>query len=83
MNKLTWHKIQANYPNEWVALIDYNLDSHSQIEGAVIFHHSNRYVFHEKVSKLLPQYHNIAVRYTGECVKNPEIPLLWQITRTA
>lgn len=73
----------AAYPDEWVALADYKEDGAISIIGTVITHNPDKKAFHEKVRELMPQYRNIAVRYTGPLVKNPEIPLLWQITHTA
>ena len=78
--KMSWEEILKNYPDEWVALVDYEEKGAIEIFGAVIGHHADKKTFHEKVRELMPQYRNIAVRYTGTLIKNPEIPLLWQIT---
>ncbi len=80
--KMNWQEMIKNYPNEWIALADYREKGAIEIEGTVIAHNPNKKTFHEKVRELMPQYRNIAVRYTGSLIKNPEIPLLWQITHT-
>ena len=79
---MTWDEMVAAYPDEWVALADYELDGAVNITGTVIVHNADKKSFHETVRELMPQYHDIAVRYTGQLIKNPDIPLLWQITHT-
>ena len=80
--KMTWGEMVEAYPNEWVALVDYEQNNPAEIDGIVVVHGSDRKSFHETVGQLLPQYGNMAIRYTGELVKNPDIPLLWQISHT-
>jgi hypothetical protein len=80
--KMTWEEMKETFPDEWVALADYEMDGAVDITGTVVAHGPDRKSFHEKVRELLPEYQDMAIRYTGELVKNPEIPLLWQITRT-
>lgn len=80
--KMTWDEMKKSYPDEWVALVDYEEDDRVDIEGVVVAHHPNRKTFHEMVSNLLPKYGDMSIRFTGPLVKNPEIPLLWQITDT-
>lgn len=81
-NQMSWNEIQKKFPDEWVALAQYHQKDAEEIEGIIITHHSNRYKFHDMLSKLLPTYGNVAIRFTGTLVKNPEIPLLWQISPT-
>lgn len=80
--KMTWDELVEAYPDEWVALADYEVNGTVDITGTVIAHGPDKKSFHEEVRELMPQYHDIAVRYTGRLVKNQEIPLLWQITHT-
>ncbi|MFH1829365.1 MAG: hypothetical protein ABH871_01125 [Pseudomonadota bacterium] len=80
--KMSWEELVKTYPDEWVALSDYEQDGAIEIVGTVIAHDPDKKIFHEKVRKLMPQCHDIAVRYTGQLIKNPDIPLLWQITHT-
>ncbi|MBI4125419.1 MAG: hypothetical protein HY609_03960 [Deltaproteobacteria bacterium] len=80
--KMNWKEMIKTYPDEWVALIDYEQRDPVEIEGIVVAHGPDRKTFHETVGQLLPQYGDMAIRYTGELVKNPELPLLWQISHT-
>lgn len=80
--KMKWDEIVKTYPDEWVALVDYKVDDAVDITGSVIAHNHDKKSFHKTVRELMPQYHDIAVRFTGQLIKNPEIPLLWQITHT-
>lgn len=84
-SRLTWQEVQKIYPDEWVAFVDYVASSPSAptgIDGVVVAHHPERGEFHAMVKTLFPRYGDLALRFTGPRVKNPEIPLLWQITRT-
>lgn len=80
--KMNWEEMVDAYPDEWVALVNYKEDGATQITGTVVVHNSDKKYFHEKVRELMPQYHDVAVRYTGQLIKNPETPLLWQISHT-
>ncbi len=80
--KMTWEEIKDQFPNEWVALVNYERTSAIGVKGTLIVHNSNKKEFHKSIRALMPQYGNIAVRYTGQLIKNPEIPLLWQISNT-
>jgi len=80
--KMTWKAMVKTYPDEWVALANYEQGDTLDITGTVITHNSDKKTFHETVRKLMPRYHDIAVRYTGQLITNPDIPLLWQITHT-
>ncbi|MBI2335807.1 MAG: hypothetical protein HYU97_03480 [Deltaproteobacteria bacterium] len=80
--KMKWEDMVKNYPAEWVALIDYESKDALNIEGIVVAHDPDRNIFHHIVGDLLPKYGDMAIRYTGELVKNEEIPLLWQISHT-
>ncbi|OGQ06271.1 MAG: hypothetical protein A2W61_02210 [Deltaproteobacteria bacterium RIFCSPLOWO2_01_44_7] len=80
--KMNWEVMVKTYPDEWIALANYEEKGAVEIIGTVIAHNPNKKTFHEKVRELMPQYRDVAVRYTGQLIKNPEIPLLWQITHT-
>ena len=80
--KMNWEEMVKAYPDEWVALANFEEKGAIEIIGTVIAHNPNKKSFHKKVRKLMPQYRDVAVRYTGQLIKNPEIPLLWQITHT-
>lgn len=80
--KMTWEEMKTTYPDEWVALADYQLAGPVEVDGSVIAHHAQKQAFYQELQKIRAQYPNIAVRYTGRLIKNPKIPLLWQITHT-
>lgn len=79
---MNWEKLVETYPNEWIALTNYKEGGAIEITGTVIVHHPSKRVFHKKLRGLLPQYRDVAVRYTGQLIRNPDIPLLWQITHS-
>jgi hypothetical protein len=81
--KMNWAEMVQKFPDQWVALADYEEKDSIEIKGIVVAHGPDRKIFHERVRKLLPEYEDLAIRYTGELIKNAEIPLLWQITHTA
>ncbi|OGQ45173.1 MAG: hypothetical protein A3H42_02315 [Deltaproteobacteria bacterium RIFCSPLOWO2_02_FULL_46_8] len=80
--KMNWQELIKAYPDEWVALADYEQKGAIEVTGTVIAHNPNKKIFHETIRELMPTYRDIAVRFTGQLIKNPEIPLLWQITHT-
>ncbi|MDP2599867.1 MAG: hypothetical protein Q8P84_03925 [Deltaproteobacteria bacterium] len=79
---MEWEEIKNNFPDEWIAVAEYRRTGAIGVNGTVIAHNPDKKTFHKAVKNLMPQYHNIAVRYTGKLIKNPEIPLLWQILDT-
>ncbi len=78
--KMTWEEIKKNYPDEWIAVVNYERISAIGVSGTLVAHHPNKKSFHQSVRELMPQYGKIAVRFTGQLIKNPEVPLLWQIS---
>lgn len=82
-SRMKWSEIQNTYPDEWVAVVNYDTDAKGNIEGEVVAHSIDKDVFYREAGDLLSIYKTVAMRYTGECIKNPEVPLLWQITHTA
>lgn len=79
---MKWGEIIKEYPDEWVAIINYASDGQGCIEGEVVAHSHDKDSFYREAGELFPVYKEIALRYTGECIKNPEIPFLWQITHS-
>ncbi len=75
--RMTWDEAKRTYPNEWVAFVEYEKSQSSNptgIDGVVVAHHPHRQQFHALVKKIFPQYGRMAVRYTGQRVKNPQVP---------
>ncbi len=70
---MTWQEIKEGFPNEWVALADYEQGNAIEVAGTIIAHHTNKKAFHEMIRPLMPKYHHIAVRYTGKLVQNGEL----------
>lgn len=81
--RMTWAEMKKAYPNEWVAVANYVSDDVGDVDGDVIYHSDDKDEFYKRLGNLVPQYHDVAMRYTGHRIKNEEIPLLWQISRTA
>jgi len=80
--KMGWIEIKKTFQDEWVALADYKLTGAIEVEGVIIAHHHDKDIFYKDLGQIRDQYPNIAVRFTGPMIKDPEIPLLWQITHT-
>ncbi len=81
--RMTWDEIKVSFPNEWVALIDYERTGAIGVVGTIVSHHADKKLFHEALRPLMTQYGKIAVRYTGRLIKDAEnTPLLWQISNT-
>lgn len=78
--RMTWEMAKAQYPDEWIAFVDYKKRDGFVCEGLVIAHHPDRKAFYTEVKKTSDQFPHLAVRYTGLRVKNQDLPLLWQIT---
>jgi hypothetical protein len=79
---MTWEEIKSTYPNEWVAIANYHSDGAVDVSGEVILHDHNKEAFYSQSAKLLRKHKRLAVRYTGELVRNADVPLLWQISDT-
>lgn len=79
---MRWNQVVKAFPDEWVALIDYQEDASGDVDGVVVTHNKDRQQFHETVGQLLPQYGDMAVLYTGPLIKDDSLPLLWQISTT-
>ena len=77
--KMTWEEIKKQYPDEWVAVVNYESDEVGNVDGEVAIHLSDKDEFYRELSDVLSQHRNVAVKFTGELIKNAEIPLLWQI----
>lgn len=82
--KMSWQQIRNAFPKEWVCLTDYQVTGGVAVDGIVIAHAAEKITFREQVKKLDDHFKNIAVRFTGDSlIKNPDIPLLWQISHTS
>ena len=80
--KMTWEEIKRNYPDEWVAVVDYTPSGAIGVEGIVKVHARERKSLYKQVKSVRKNYKDITFLYTGQLIKNPDVPLLWQISRT-
>lgn len=83
MQQMTWQEICQRYPDEWVAVVNYERKGAVEVDGAVAAHAPEKKKFHEHTAELLEKYGTVALRYTGELVQESNIPLLWRISHTA
>lgn len=81
--RMTWEEMKKAYPDEWVAVVNYTTNEIGEVDGEVVIHSGDKSDFYDNVGKMINKFNGMAVRYTGELIKNAEIPLLWQITHTA
>jgi len=79
---MTWQEIKQSFPNEWVAIINYIPDSNNNLNGEVVFHSDDKNIFYKKAKNIILLHGGMAMRYTGELIKNEEMPLLWQSLHT-
>ena len=61
--KMTWEQMKQAYPNEWLLIIDYELDTVGGIEKGVVLRHSKS---KDEVYAPLSKSRDTAFRYTGE-----------------
>lgn len=80
--RMTWEEMKKAYPDEWVAVVDYTTGDGGGFEGDVVYHADNKDVFCDELKKLIAQHGDVAMEFTGDRIKNPETPLLWQISHT-
>ncbi len=61
--KLTWDEIKQRYPDEWVALVDYDWPAEDEVKAGVVFAHSASRSSLLEMEKGLKR---AAVLFTGE-----------------
>jgi len=61
--KMTWEEMKQQFPNEWLRIIDFDVDESGHLVAGIVDRHS-----HDKeVMYRLPALHrSTAFRYTGE-----------------
>jgi len=79
---MTWEEMKKVFPNEWLAIVNYTSDEIGNVDGEVVFHSDDKSEFYRQAKNIISKHGGMAMRYTGELIKNAEIPLLWQITHT-
>lgn len=61
--KITWEKMKKKYPNEWLLIVDYDLDDSGHLKNGVVERHSkSKDQLYNSPSPDQPA----AFRYTGE-----------------
>lgn len=82
-DKMTWNEMKRTYPNEWLAVVNYTSNESGDVDGEVAYHSNDKDDFYRHAKAVVAQYGGMAMRYTGDLIKNPEVPLLWQITHSS
>ena len=62
-NKMTWNEIKNKFPDEWLLIIDYEVDESGHIIVGVVDRHSKE---KDEVYSLPPLNKSTAFRYTGK-----------------
>lgn len=82
LEQLTWQEICQRYPNEWVAVVNYEQKGAIEIDGVIAAHAPEKKRFHEQTEEVMKTYGHMAARYTGELIQESDLPLLWRIFPT-
>ena len=61
--KLSWDEMRREYPDEWLLIVDYDVDNSGHIVAGVIERHSK---VKKEVYSDLTENRSVAFRYTGE-----------------
>lgn len=80
--RMSWNEMKTAYPNEWIAVVHYTSNEFGDIDGEVVGHSKDKDAFYHELKGLVQQYGDVAMEYTGDRIKNPDVPLLWQISST-
>jgi len=80
---MTWGEIKKTYPNEWIAVVNYTENEVGDVDGEVVLHSNDKSEFYRLAKDVVAKHGGMAMRYTGELIKNEETPLLWRISHTA
>ncbi len=80
---MTWEEMKQAYPDEWVAVVQYTSNESGGVDGDVVYHANDKDLFYKELKKLVMKHGDVAMEFTGARIKNPDIPLLWQISHTA
>lgn len=63
MERLTWDEIKARYPDEWVALVEYEWPDPGELVGGVVHAHSPS---HAELIRMAKGLRQAAIRWTGK-----------------
>jgi hypothetical protein len=62
-DKLTWDEIKGKYPDEWVVLVDYELDPDEEVTAGTVLAHSRNKA---DLKQALSRPDDAAFLYTGD-----------------
>lgn len=74
--RMTWEEMKRVYPDEWLAIVNYTSNDIGDVDGEVAYHSNDKDDFYRHAKGVVDRYGGMAMRYTGELIKNPEVPLL-------
>jgi len=61
--KMTWDEMKNNYPDEWLLIVDYDLDESGHLIKGIVEQHSRSKI---NIYQIPLQNKSAAFRYTGE-----------------
>lgn len=61
--KISWEEMKNEYPDEWLLIVDYELDNSGHVISGVVERHSRN---KDEVYRLPSLNKSVALRYTGE-----------------
>jgi len=61
--KLTWSEMKKQYPDEWLLIIDFELDESGHLKSGLVERHSKK---KSDIYKSPAPNKSVAFRYTGE-----------------
>lgn len=61
--KMTWTEMKKQYPDEWLLVVDYEVDKSGRLVSGVVLRHSKS---KDEVYALPAPRQDMAFRYTGE-----------------
>lgn len=79
---MTWEEIKKTYPDELVAVANFTMNEYGDVDGEVVIHSPDKEKFYQEVGGVLGRCGEVSIQYTGEWIKNTEVPLLWQISHS-
>ena len=62
--KMTWEEMKKTFPDEWLLVVDYEVDSSGHLVAGVVLRHSKS--TDEVCAMPAPEKKDFALRYTGE-----------------
>ena len=61
--KITWEEMKQQFPNEWLVIVDFDVDDSGHLLAGVVERHSPQ---KQEVYRLPARQQSTAFRYTGE-----------------